>query len=99
MTKNRGVPLGQCLGSVPWDSSPRLGTLGTGGTAGRRDEERPGEQPICHDNPWHLPFLLIPRRQRMAYEALDRLFDSVWVVAAFFFQKTSVNEGINFRFV
>jgi hypothetical protein len=35
----------------------------------------------------------------MAYEAVDRVLDSISIVAAFFFQKASINEGINFRFV
>jgi hypothetical protein len=35
----------------------------------------------------------------MAYEAVDRLLDGIWIVAALFFQKASINEGINFRFV
>jgi hypothetical protein len=49
--------------------------------------------------PWRLPLLLVPRHQRMAYEAVDRVLDSSSIVAAFLFQKASVNEGINFRFV
>jgi hypothetical protein len=35
----------------------------------------------------------------MAYEAVDRVLDSISIVAAFLFQKASINEGINFRFV
>jgi hypothetical protein len=34
----------------------------------------------------------------MAYEAVDRVLDSSSIVAAFLFQKASINEGINFCF-
>jgi hypothetical protein len=48
---------------------------------------------------WRLPFLLVPGRQSMAYEAVDRFLDSISIAAAFLFQKAFINEGINLRFV